>query len=117
MPRGRKDQGAAVAPVPARDADVSESGTFSLRRAMWDSINTVYAPLAVKLGLEKVIALAHNAGMDIGPINHLAPHVPYPSYSLGVPTNPLGEAVCAENPHEYYNNKDSDVPKADKPDF
>ena len=31
--------------------------------------------------------------------------------------NPLGEGVCAENPHEYYNNKDSDVPKADKPDF
>jgi hypothetical protein len=32
-------------------------------------------------------------------------------------SNPLGEAVCAENPHEYYNNKDSDVPKADKADF
>jgi len=29
----------------------------------------------------------------------------------------LPESVCAENPHEYYNNKDSDVPKADKPDF
>jgi len=27
------------------------------------------------------------------------------------------ETVCAENPHEYYNNKDSDVPKANKPDF
>jgi hypothetical protein len=32
-------------------------------------------------------------------------------------SNPLGEGACAENPHEYYNNKDSDVPKADKPDF
>ncbi|HLH97819.1 MAG TPA: hypothetical protein VKW08_22130 [Xanthobacteraceae bacterium] len=29
----------------------------------------------------------------------------------------VGEGVCAENPHEYYNNKDADVPKADKPDF
>ena len=29
----------------------------------------------------------------------------------------LNENACAENPHEYYNNKDSDVPKADKPDF
>jgi hypothetical protein len=29
----------------------------------------------------------------------------------------VGEGVCAENPHEYYNNKDSDVPKADRPDF
>jgi hypothetical protein len=27
------------------------------------------------------------------------------------------EVVCAENPREYYNNKDSDVPKAEKPDF
>jgi hypothetical protein len=29
----------------------------------------------------------------------------------------IAEGVCAENPHEYYNNKDSDVPKAEKPDF
>ena len=29
----------------------------------------------------------------------------------------IPEAVCAENPREYYNNKDSDVPKADKQDF
>jgi hypothetical protein len=27
------------------------------------------------------------------------------------------ETVCAENPHEYYNNKDSDLPRANKPDF
>jgi len=27
------------------------------------------------------------------------------------------ERVCAENIHEYYNNKNSDVPQADKPDF
>src|SRR5215469_4758862 len=30
---------------------------------------------------------------------------------------PLNENACAENPHEYYNNKDSNVPRADKPDF
>jgi hypothetical protein len=29
----------------------------------------------------------------------------------------IPEGVCAENPHEYYSNKDSDVPKALKPDF
>jgi hypothetical protein len=29
----------------------------------------------------------------------------------------ISESVCAENPHEYYNNKDADVPKAEKPDF
>ncbi len=27
------------------------------------------------------------------------------------------EVVCAENPHEYYSNKNSDVPTAEKPDF
>jgi hypothetical protein len=27
------------------------------------------------------------------------------------------ESVCAENPQEYYSNKESDVPKAAKPDF
>jgi hypothetical protein len=27
------------------------------------------------------------------------------------------EIVCAENRHEYYNNKDSEVPTAEKPDF
>jgi hypothetical protein len=29
----------------------------------------------------------------------------------------IPEGVCAENLHEYYNNKDADVPKAEKPDF
>src|SRR5882672_10216014 len=29
----------------------------------------------------------------------------------------VAEGVCAENPREYYSNKDSDVPKAAKPDF
>jgi hypothetical protein len=29
----------------------------------------------------------------------------------------IAEGVGAENPHEYYNNKDWDVPKAEKPDF
>jgi hypothetical protein len=29
----------------------------------------------------------------------------------------IAEGVCAENLHEYYNNKDADVPKAEKPDF
>ena len=34
-----------------------------------------------------------------------------------VPAAEIPEGVCSENPHEYYNNKDSDVPKAGKPDF
>jgi hypothetical protein len=27
------------------------------------------------------------------------------------------EVVCAENPHEYYARKDTEVPRTDKPDF
>jgi len=27
------------------------------------------------------------------------------------------ESVCAENTREYYSNKDTQVPRADKPDF
>jgi hypothetical protein len=27
------------------------------------------------------------------------------------------EVVCAENPHEYYAGRDTEVPRADKPDF
>src|SRR5260221_3982831 len=30
--------------------------------------------------------------------------------------DPLQESICAENTHEYYSNKDSDVTNADKPD-
>jgi hypothetical protein len=27
------------------------------------------------------------------------------------------ENVCAENPYEYYNGRDTGLPRADKPDF
>jgi hypothetical protein len=37
--------------------------------------------------------------------------------TFGRGSNEWPETVCAENIHEYYNNKDSDVPRADKPDF
>ena len=30
---------------------------------------------------------------------------------------PFSESICAENRHEYYNNAESNVPKADRPDF
>ena len=33
------------------------------------------------------------------------------------PADQVDEGVCAENRNEYYNNKESDVPKAEKPDF
>ena len=31
--------------------------------------------------------------------------------------DPIAESVCAENPREYYNNRDSDLPRAERPDF
>jgi len=33
------------------------------------------------------------------------------------PGNRMSESVCAENRNEYYNNRESDLPKAAKPDF
>jgi hypothetical protein len=33
------------------------------------------------------------------------------------PAGQVAESVCAENPNEYYNHRESDVPKAEKPDF
>jgi penicillin-binding protein 1A len=64
----------------------------TLGSALVNSINTVYAPLAVKVGLNKVISLAQSAGMAIGPLDLCAPHSPCDSYALGVPTSPLSEA-------------------------
>jgi hypothetical protein len=37
--------------------------------------------------------------------------------TYGRGSNDWPEIVCAENIHEYYNNKESDVPRADRPDF
>ena len=37
--------------------------------------------------------------------------------TYGPSPDQIPEVVCAENPHEYYTDKDSDVPKAEKPDF
>jgi hypothetical protein len=37
--------------------------------------------------------------------------------TYGRGSNDWPETVCAENRHEYYNNRDSDVPTAEKPDF
>ena len=42
---------------------------------------------------------------------------PFSATVTYAPTDPIPEGVCAENPHEYYNNKDSDVPTAKTPDF
>jgi penicillin-binding protein 1A len=73
------------------------AGEYTLETALEQSINTVYAPLGVAVGLNRVVKLARNAGMAIG---HLAKGrscgaaegVVCPSYALGVPVSPLSEA-------------------------
>jgi hypothetical protein len=50
-----------------------------------------------------------DTGVFTAPFTATLTYVPNPGL--------LPESICAENPHEYYNNRDSDVPKADKPDF
>ncbi|MDQ1698156.1 MAG: hypothetical protein QOG34_19, partial [Frankiaceae bacterium] len=66
----------------------------TLRSALVSSINTVYAPLAVKVGLDRVIALADAAGMRVGALNCFAAGKPCDSYALGIPVAPLYEATA-----------------------
>ena len=57
----------------------------------------------------QVQVTVEDAGVFTTPFTATLTYVPSP--------DPPPENVCAENPHEYYNNRDSDVPKADRPDF
>ena len=72
------------------NADKAEAGTFTLKRALADSVNTVYGPLAKEVGRTKVADLAKAAGLvgtiDPGP----------PSFGVGgsVEVTPLSEAVA-----------------------
>jgi penicillin-binding protein 1A len=47
------------------NADVRESGTFSLRRALADSVNTIYIPLAKEVGRGKIRDLMLAAGVKV----------------------------------------------------
>jgi len=57
----------------------------------------------------QVQVTVEDEGVFTAPFTATLTYVPSPA--------PLEESICAENTHEYYSNKDSDVPKADKPDF
>jgi hypothetical protein len=43
--------------------------------------------------------------------------MPWTATLTYAPSDPVAEGICAENPNEYYNNKESDVPRAERPDF
>src|SRR5579871_5283692 len=54
----------------------------------------------------QVQVTVEDAGVFTAPFTATMTYVPNPGL--------LPESICAENPHEYYNNRDSDVPKAGK---
>jgi penicillin-binding protein 1A len=73
------------------------AGFYTLETALEQSINTVYAPLAVQVGLNRVVDLAKRAGMAVGALSSgrscgVRKGVVCPSYALGVPISPLSEA-------------------------
>jgi membrane peptidoglycan carboxypeptidase len=75
------------------------AGYYSLESALVQSINTVYAPLGVKVGLNRVVRLAERSGMAVGHLDSgRTCGVPKgqvcPSYALGIPISPLSEAAA-----------------------
>jgi membrane peptidoglycan carboxypeptidase len=73
----------------------AESGSSyqTLRTALVHSINTVYGPLAVELGLRNVVKLMRDAGMRVDPLAKGSDGKPFPAQALGVQVSPLDEAV------------------------
>jgi penicillin-binding protein 1A len=73
----------------------AESGSSyqTLRTALVHSINTVYGPLAVELGLRNVVDLMRDAGMRVDPLAKGNDGKPFPAQALGVQVSPLDEAV------------------------
>ena len=77
------------------------------RRENWMFIGDVWSKHRGKFLQAQVTV--EDEGAFTAPFTGTLTYVPNPG--------PLEESICAENTHEYYNNKDSDVPKAGKPDF
>jgi penicillin-binding protein 1A len=80
--------------VPFHVCNAESGGSYqTLRSALVSSINTVYAPLAVQLGLGKVIKLARAAGLQTNFIDRRCNGL-CPAQSLGIPVTPLSEATA-----------------------
>jgi penicillin-binding protein 1A len=81
--------------VPFHLCNAERGSSFqTLRSGLINSINTVYGPLAVDLGLAKVLKFARAAGLDIGPLARDSRGHLFPAQSIGVPVSPLSEAVA-----------------------
>ena len=80
------------------NAGDGEAGRFSLRAALAHSVNTIYVPLAIEVGRDKVAALAERAGL--APAGTLQGRKNAPANFLsfgiggGVDVTPLAEAVA-----------------------
>jgi penicillin-binding protein 1A len=80
--------------VPFHVCNAESGGSYqTLRSALISSINTVYAPLAVQLGLKKVIRFARAAGLQTNFIDRRCGGL-CPAQSLGIPVTPLSEATA-----------------------
>ena len=80
--------------VPFHVCNAESGGSYqTLRSALVSSINTVYAPLAVQLGLKKVIRFARAAGLQTNFVDHRCGGL-CPAQSLGIPVTPLSEATA-----------------------
>ena len=81
------------ATVPFHICNAEHGSSYqTLRSALIASINTVYGPLAVDLGLGKVLKFARAAGLNIGTLARDSRGHLYPAQSIGVPVTPLSEA-------------------------
>lgn len=79
-------------PYPIHNAEGS-GGCYTLKSALWDSINTVYGPLALKVGLKQVLQFGVDAGL--APADRvLRPLVPAKSIGGGLEVTPISEAVA-----------------------
>jgi membrane peptidoglycan carboxypeptidase len=65
----------------------------TLRTALIHSINTVYGPLGIDLGIGRVVKLMRKSGVTVDPLQKGDNGKPFPAQALGVQVAPLGEAV------------------------
>ncbi len=62
---------------PVHNAGDSESGTFDMVRATWDSVNTYFAQLAVKTGLCRPVQIAESMGVRLSNGQPLKQFIPF----------------------------------------
>ncbi|GAC1443173.1 MAG: PBP1A family penicillin-binding protein [Mycobacteriales bacterium] len=79
------------------NADVQESGTFTLRRALADSVNTIYIPLAKEVGRAKIRDLMLKAGVKVPLDNHGQPEFNPNVNSFGLGTTALVTPLSLAN--------------------